>query len=464
MALDLDFDFDLSDILGWATGPGGQFLASLFASDEQAKAEEEAATRTDQQIADALALAEERVGEGQDIYGEGMQPALDELQELHDRTQYDLRALSRQTLGFGNAFLTGFEERGDETISDYRGDQASFLEDLSGREQSILGGYGGRYSYAQDQLSQLGGQGRADINRLFDEEQARVTLDLQQRGLLSSSEAARGGYDVAEQRSAELRRFEESLTRERIDVLSALSGEGLSAEERLGAQHAGYQYGGQQTAFGAQTGLDAAQAAYERAVRGDVLGAEQNIINYDMQTSGALANLQAGMGANQANLYMQGSGDWLNTMMGINYQPPPQSNLPFTFGQNAVQPVQGPSSWEMMMPGLINAGGDIAGAAMMAAALSGGSDRNMKDHIRSLDVEQVLDSLVQLPVHKWRYKGDATEHVGPMAQDFNAAFAVGTDTAIHLVDVAGVLIASVQALYAELRELRQEIKQGAVAA
>jgi hypothetical protein len=51
-----------------------------------------------------------------------------------------------------------------------------------------------------------------------------------------------------------------------------------------------------------------------------------------------------------------------------------------------------------------------------------------------------------------------------MAQDFREAFGVGTDKAIHLVDVAGVLIASVQALYAELRQLREEIKQETVKA
>lgn len=449
---------NLGELIG---GPWGQFLGMLIGSGAQAEAQEEAGQKTDEQIEQALRTARWRQFYGPELYKREMGPAVEELEGLQERTTRGARNLAGQTIRQGFWHRQDFERRADELMGGYRGEQADFLEQLGGREQNILSGYGGRYTYAQDQLSQLGGQQRADINRQFDEEQARVTLDLQQRGLLSSTEAARGGYDVAERRSAELRRFEEDLTRERIGTLSALSGEQLGAQERLGGQRAGYQFAGQQAGFQQQAGLDAAQAAYERAIRGDVLGAQQNVLNYDMQTSGALADLYGGRASNMANLYMQGSGDYLNTLMGINYQPPAQSNLGFMFGQNAVQPVQGPSSWETMMPGLISAGGDMAGALMLMQAI-GGSDRNMKEDIRSFDERRALGALSQLPVRRWRYKGDALEHVGPMAQDFHKAFAVGTDRTIHLVDVAGVLIASVQALYAEVRQLRQEIKQEAV--
>jgi hypothetical protein len=433
-----------------------QFLAMLFGSQKQGESQDEYETRIDEQIQQVTGLAEERTGKGMALYLRESRRPLRELKALQMRMGLGSRDLADLTASSGRDFLGGVEGRGEELMSGYRGDMAGFLNELGGREQGILGGYDARYASAQSELEGLGTQQRADVERVFDEEQGRLTLDLQNRGLLSSTEAARGGYGVAERRAGALGRLEESLTRERIDVLSALSGESLQAAQLQGAQRAGYQYGGVQTALGAQSGLDAAQAAYEAAVRGDVLGAEQNVLNYDMATTGNLAGFLSDRASNLSNLYMGGTGDFLNTLMNINYQPPQQSNLPFMFGQNAVQPPQGPSSASMWAPGAIEAGGNIAGAMLMALAM-GGSDRNLKEDIRPLDAAPVLEGVVRLPVHKWRYRGDALEHVGPMAQDFHEAFGVGTDRTIHLVDVAGVLIASIQALHAELQDLRKEV-------
>lgn len=47
--------------------------------------------------------------------------------------------------------------------------------------------------------------------------------------------------------------------------------------------------------------------------------------------------------------------------------------------------------------------------------------------------------------------------MGPMAQDFQAAFDVGaTDKAIFQVDADGVVLASVQALHGELEAVKAE--------
>jgi len=71
---------------------------------------------------------------------------------------------------------------------------------------------------------------------------------------------------------------------------------------------------------------------------------------------------------------------------------------------------------------------------------------------------EVLEKVVALPVSSWNYKQDAaTRHVGPMAQDFFAAFAVGTDDKhIATVDADGVALAAIQGLNQKLQdELRR---------
>jgi hypothetical protein len=62
----------------------------------------------------------------------------------------------------------------------------------------------------------------------------------------------------------------------------------------------------------------------------------------------------------------------------------------------------------------------------------------------------VLDALSKMPVSTWSYRADpaGVRHMGPMAQDFKAAFGLGdTDRAYHSIDAHGVTIAAIQALY-----------------
>jgi hypothetical protein len=62
----------------------------------------------------------------------------------------------------------------------------------------------------------------------------------------------------------------------------------------------------------------------------------------------------------------------------------------------------------------------------------------------------ILQRLAELPVQTWNYNWDdsSVRHIGPMAQDFAAAFAVGEDDKhIHQVDAQGVAFAAIQGLY-----------------
>ena len=67
-----------------------------------------------------------------------------------------------------------------------------------------------------------------------------------------------------------------------------------------------------------------------------------------------------------------------------------------------------------------------------------------------------------MPVKTWNYKTQAADirHIGPMAQDFKAAFGVGeSDTGITTVDADGVALAAIQGLNELVREQRRALRE-----
>jgi hypothetical protein len=80
------------------------------------------------------------------------------------------------------------------------------------------------------------------------------------------------------------------------------------------------------------------------------------------------------------------------------------------------------------------------------------SDRNAKENFQPIDPQAVLAKVAALPLSKWNYKEDTgTLHIGPMAQDFHAAFDVGPDEKhIATVDADGVALAAIQGLNQKL--------------
>ena len=85
------------------------------------------------------------------------------------------------------------------------------------------------------------------------------------------------------------------------------------------------------------------------------------------------------------------------------------------------------------------------------------SDRDTKADFRHVDGEEILAKVARMPVASWRYKEEAqgVRHLGPVAQDFRAAFGLGTDDkSIGLLDIDGVNMAAIQALERRTQELR----------
>jgi len=70
--------------------------------------------------------------------------------------------------------------------------------------------------------------------------------------------------------------------------------------------------------------------------------------------------------------------------------------------------------------------------------------------------EAILDELSRLPINTWRYRWDPEDvtHLGPMAQDFAAAFGLGPDErVIDPIDAQGIALAAIKALQARITEL-----------
>jgi hypothetical protein len=95
------------------------------------------------------------------------------------------------------------------------------------------------------------------------------------------------------------------------------------------------------------------------------------------------------------------------------------------------------------------------------------SDRTRKENFLALDPDDVLARIRSLPVTTWRYIGEedrTVRHIGPMAQDWHAAFGFNGDaTTINMSDFDGVNLAAIQALDRanaaqdnEIRALREE--------
>jgi hypothetical protein len=110
----------------------------------------------------------------------------------------------------------------------------------------------------------------------------------------------------------------------------------------------------------------------------------------------------------------------------------------------------------------INASGT---STWLCAVYNGGSwgcssDRNVKENFQPVDGRDVLQKLMAVPITTWNAIGadPSVRRMGPMAQDFYAAFGLGDDdTVITTGDLDGVALASIQGLYQIVQEKDAQI-------
>jgi hypothetical protein len=90
------------------------------------------------------------------------------------------------------------------------------------------------------------------------------------------------------------------------------------------------------------------------------------------------------------------------------------------------------------------------------------SDRNAKTDFTPVRPRDVLARVAVLPISEWRYKTETNgaKHLGPMAQDFHAAFGLGdSDRTIGSVDADGVALAAIQGLNQKVEDEHTALKR-----
>ena len=101
------------------------------------------------------------------------------------------------------------------------------------------------------------------------------------------------------------------------------------------------------------------------------------------------------------------------------------------------------------------------GATLHKGSLYEASDRNEKQDVQPLETAEILKKAVELPLTEWSYKSNRhIRHIGPMAQDFYAAFKLGnSEKSLSARDLAGVSLAATQGLHTLVKELAEELDE-----
>jgi hypothetical protein len=95
-----------------------------------------------------------------------------------------------------------------------------------------------------------------------------------------------------------------------------------------------------------------------------------------------------------------------------------------------------------------------------AGTWTNASSRDQKENFTPVDGQEVLATLAEMPITTWNSKAEdpSIRHMGPVAQDFYAAFGLGaSDTSIGTLDADGVALAAIQGLYQLSQEQAAQI-------
>ena len=98
----------------------------------------------------------------------------------------------------------------------------------------------------------------------------------------------------------------------------------------------------------------------------------------------------------------------------------------------------------------LNATGDLT-----VKSVTETSSRDAKRGFETENGLSVLEKVAALPISEWSYRADgpSVRHLGPMAEDFHAAFGLGkTNKGLTSVDTSGVALAAIQGLNVNLVE------------
>jgi trimeric autotransporter adhesin len=103
---------------------------------------------------------------------------------------------------------------------------------------------------------------------------------------------------------------------------------------------------------------------------------------------------------------------------------------------------------------------DQSGNFYTTGSVNPPSDREVKRDFAPVDAGEVLAKVTALPIQAWSYiNSPGIRHLGPVAQDFRAAFGLGADDkTIATVDADGVALAAIQGLNRKLETENAELR------
>jgi hypothetical protein len=204
------------------------------------------------------------------------------------------------------ALERNISELPDELRSEYEsviGRSGENKEQFDRRMERIASGFTQRERDVMDQISDIGEQDIADIERSFGEQQGAALSDLSSRGLAGSGVGAsiRGGFTT--RRKDATSRSRDATARLKSNALAGLRGDALNF---------GGNFAGQSLEAGNQV-----QNVRERALL--------NAFNAESGGNAALADALYGQGTNAIDTFLGGTGDYLDFLEGVTNVPPDTS-------------------------------------------------------------------------------------------------------------------------------------------
>lgn len=251
----------------------------------------------------------------------------------------------------------------------------------------------------------------------YEQRRRDMIADLDARGVpLDSQQAQRimGNMEREQQREDSIAANE-----------AVLAGRG-EAERLFRASLSGRQQG---------VGEEATAGAFANQAAAQRFG--QNVKQYDFANQARQAELAERMGIEAHNLQQ------IQAMMGQQ-----GAISPTTPQTQRAQYNVAPGNQESTPSPLWNLAGTLGSAWIMSSA------KRTKDEVGPVEGERALAAIMRTPVQAWRYKGDATPHVGPYADDM-AKVGMSDGETLNVGDMAGLNMAALKALTQRVKRLEK---------
>ena len=382
---------------------------------------------------------------------------------LHEKLD---RKLRRQLIGAHICFGGGKGGGSSAPAPDPQIGQAALMQAKTGQQW---------LDFAKEQFA-VGNKRQADIDALTKQvteaqldsmTSSNKRADEMWKRYLEVFQPAQDEYIKEASNWASAKRQAEVAAEAKADVMAnaaAAQGQNQRAMASMGVSPTSGRYAGIDRANATNTALAAAGAQNQarNQVRTQGLALKEGIANMGQGATSTSAQ-QVGLGLNSGNSAVGNIGaanaQWQgnNQIMGQGFQ---GAMAGYAGQANTLNNLYGNqlNAWSAQQQansasaaGLMSGLGSLVGSG---AALYAMSSKDVKEDKRP--VEGALEALEKMPVEQWKYKdgvADGGEHIGPYAEDFQAATGKGDGQSIPLQDAIGVTMKAVQELNQKVDKL-----------